>query len=279
MEKKTISPQQKIVLIEFMEQNPVMVTQKQSNQFTNADISKLWQTVTLTLNSIPGATKTWKEWRKTWSDIKSRTKKRVHENRKEALKTGGGPNISEGVNTEDEKVLEIIGGDLLIEGIDVPEAGIPIVWKKQDYLLQKAVTTSVQSEEQEELIGKPQAAQKKEIDITDEEPERTKAVPKQRPQSIKAVRPPVTPISRGRTHKQNRAALELVQVEDEGNKIREEYYNKKLKLMEQTSQENLDIKQEELKLKKEENYLKQKEINILEEISQSIRSFLNKISE
>lgn len=64
MSQKTISPAQKTILIEFMQENPQMVTQKQSNQFTNADIARLWQKLTTTLNSIPGARKTWKEWRK-----------------------------------------------------------------------------------------------------------------------------------------------------------------------------------------------------------------------
>lgn len=64
MTNKTISPQQKRMLLEFLEDHPQLLTQKQSNQFTNADTCKHWQEVSNKLNCIPGAIKTWKEWRK-----------------------------------------------------------------------------------------------------------------------------------------------------------------------------------------------------------------------
>lgn len=64
MFKKTITPEQKKTLLEFLEEHSELVKHKQTNQFTNADTARLWREVTVKLNAIPGAQKSWKEWRK-----------------------------------------------------------------------------------------------------------------------------------------------------------------------------------------------------------------------
>lgn len=62
--KKQITAAQKVTLIEFVESNPELVSQKHSNQHTNASARRLWQKIAVKLNSISGASKTWEEWRK-----------------------------------------------------------------------------------------------------------------------------------------------------------------------------------------------------------------------
>lgn len=64
MAKKQMSQTQKKTLLEFMEENPQLVTQKISNQYTSADMNQKWAEITDRLNSIPGCNKSWKEWRK-----------------------------------------------------------------------------------------------------------------------------------------------------------------------------------------------------------------------
>lgn len=62
--KKQISSAQKVILIEFVEEHPELVSNKHTNQFTSANAQRLWQEVCVKLNSTPGAEKTWQEWRK-----------------------------------------------------------------------------------------------------------------------------------------------------------------------------------------------------------------------
>lgn len=50
----------------------------------------------------------------TWNDIKTRTKKKKADNKKEANKTGGGQNIAETMDAVDDKVLDLIG--MIISG-------------------------------------------------------------------------------------------------------------------------------------------------------------------
>ncbi|CAG9767912.1 unnamed protein product [Ceutorhynchus assimilis] len=129
MAKKVISPQQKSLLISYLEEHPQLVKQKQ------------------------GAMKGWKEWRKTWSDLKTRTKKKVSENKKEHNKTGGGPHTGDIIDAEDDKILDIIGGDILITGLDAPEVELPLPENKNfdiskwDYL-----KNTQESEENEDMV-------------------------------------------------------------------------------------------------------------------------------
>ncbi|CAH2014328.1 unnamed protein product [Acanthoscelides obtectus] len=54
------------MLIDFMEDHPQLVSQKQTNQYTSADARKLWVELSEKLNAIPGATKQCTEWGKAW---------------------------------------------------------------------------------------------------------------------------------------------------------------------------------------------------------------------
>ncbi|CAH1957913.1 unnamed protein product [Acanthoscelides obtectus] len=47
-----------------------------------------------------------------------------NQSKKEASQTGGGPSSAESLNEIDDKVLEIMGGEILIEGLQVPELGL-----------------------------------------------------------------------------------------------------------------------------------------------------------
>ncbi|CAG9765417.1 unnamed protein product [Ceutorhynchus assimilis] len=120
--KKQMSQTQKNTLLELMEENPQLITQKVSNQYTNQDIKKKWIEISEKLNSIPGTNRSWKDWRKCWSDIKSRIKKKAKEMRSMCQTGGGGPDED---NRTDE-ILDMLGGDVLISGLDIPELGLPV---------------------------------------------------------------------------------------------------------------------------------------------------------
>jgi hypothetical protein len=60
-----ISKQQKELLIELINNHPNILSCKFSSTFTAADCRKLWEELTVCLNSVPtGNTKDWKAWRK-----------------------------------------------------------------------------------------------------------------------------------------------------------------------------------------------------------------------
>ncbi|XP_023311511.1 uncharacterized protein LOC111692042 [Anoplophora glabripennis] len=72
----------------------------------------LWSEVTNILNSVPGGpAKDWKQWRKSWVDLKKNTKEKESQKRKYMQGTGGGPPSSPPSKTKsniDEKILSII---------------------------------------------------------------------------------------------------------------------------------------------------------------------------
>ncbi|XP_051171341.1 uncharacterized protein LOC127288118 [Leptopilina boulardi] len=72
--KKYMSQEQKELLIGFMINHPKLQTGKFNKTFTVRDSQRLWQEVTQELHKIPGPTKDWKQWRKTWQDLRSLAK-------------------------------------------------------------------------------------------------------------------------------------------------------------------------------------------------------------
>lgn len=65
-EKRTgnISSGQKEILIEFLNNHSELVSTKFSSKFSHKNAQELWSEVTETLNALPGAKKTWDQWRK-----------------------------------------------------------------------------------------------------------------------------------------------------------------------------------------------------------------------
>ncbi|CAI6352410.1 unnamed protein product [Macrosiphum euphorbiae] len=64
MARKSITPAQKEALVEFMENHPDLRKGKFSINFTTAIAKKMWVECQTMLNSIPGPSKEWHEWRK-----------------------------------------------------------------------------------------------------------------------------------------------------------------------------------------------------------------------
>lgn len=60
----TISVEQKRVLVEFLKKNPRLLSGKFSSDFTIKTGVAKWEELSNLLNSIPGAKKNWKNWRK-----------------------------------------------------------------------------------------------------------------------------------------------------------------------------------------------------------------------
>lgn len=60
-----MNPTQKIMLTEWMKQHPQLLSGQFSNGFTKKDARNLWETLTVSLNAIPGGCeKNWEQWRK-----------------------------------------------------------------------------------------------------------------------------------------------------------------------------------------------------------------------
>ncbi|CAG4956223.1 unnamed protein product [Parnassius apollo] len=82
-----VSARQKKKLIELMTEHPELISCKVTNDFNYKDSQKLWQNIANECNSIPGAKKTWRQWRKTWHDLRSKTKKRHAETNREVTRS------------------------------------------------------------------------------------------------------------------------------------------------------------------------------------------------
>lgn len=59
-----VTARQKKKLIELMNKHPELISCKVTQDFNYGDSHKLWQNIANECNSIPGAKKTWRQWRK-----------------------------------------------------------------------------------------------------------------------------------------------------------------------------------------------------------------------
>ncbi|KAK4884227.1 hypothetical protein RN001_000498 [Aquatica leii] len=108
------------MLVEYMKSKPQLISGKFLSSFTYKDAENEWQLIADSLNCMLGGQKDWKGWRKAWQDFYSRTKVKLAKNRKEAQATSGGvPHLSTMTDVE-EDILDIIK-KILVEGHNVPE--------------------------------------------------------------------------------------------------------------------------------------------------------------
>ena len=61
---KSVTYEQKQLLIDFVHKHPKLNTKKFGPSFTMKDSQLLWQNISKTLNETIGPKKTWVEWRK-----------------------------------------------------------------------------------------------------------------------------------------------------------------------------------------------------------------------
>ncbi|CAG9831579.1 unnamed protein product [Diabrotica balteata] len=128
------SDEQKKLLLEFMKKNPNLLAAKFSNTFSQNDAQNKWQGIANVLNSCgDGANKNWRAWRKTWQDIRSRTKAKNGQLKKHAQGTGGGPPI-EKANPFEQEVLETITVISLAGQPDIVESEANFCFNEEENL-------------------------------------------------------------------------------------------------------------------------------------------------
>ncbi|GLV38131.1 uncharacterized protein CBL_10098 [Carabus blaptoides fortunei] len=118
--------EQKRMLIEFLKQNPKLLSGKFSSDFTLKTGVEKWEELTILLNSIPGANKIWKNWRKTWHDLRSHTKAKKLKISNHSRATGGGPASEETLTNVDNEIIELICPVALEGNREIPESMVDI---------------------------------------------------------------------------------------------------------------------------------------------------------
>uniref|UniRef100_A0A6P7GML2 Regulatory protein zeste n=1 Tax=Diabrotica virgifera virgifera TaxID=50390 RepID=A0A6P7GML2_DIAVI len=208
------SDEQKRLLMEFIKKNPILLIAKFSNSFTQKDAQSQWNQIANVLNSCgDGANKDWKPWRKTWQDIRSRTKVKSVQYKKHAQGTGGGPPIKEEKPFEKE-VMETI--------TVISLAGQPnIAESATNFDVQELEVDNLLSNDQQNVVHEEQLEQQSEVKtITLMKPECSQNA------SLSQVDPAEEPPFLEWLNENYQKSLK------EKNAIKKNYYEKKIKLLE-----------------------------------------------
>ncbi|KPI99810.1 PREDICTED: uncharacterized protein LOC106126805 [Papilio xuthus] len=134
-----VSASQKKKLIELITKHPELISCKVNQNFNYKDSQNIWRSIANECNAIPGAKKTWMQWRKTWYDLRCNTKRRQAESNGEVTTSNnfltqaeqealGIKNINEETQLEDmhEENLSDISAASLSEPESLPEQKVNI---------------------------------------------------------------------------------------------------------------------------------------------------------
>lgn len=108
---ENFSGEQKEYIINFIQTNRLLESKKASVSVFSAK-QKLWTRLVNSFNSEYTSNKTLKQMKVFWKQQKSKTKKVVANQRKEAFKTGGGSNSAAPLTADQEQIVAIIATDL-----------------------------------------------------------------------------------------------------------------------------------------------------------------------
>ncbi|CAH1107504.1 unnamed protein product [Psylliodes chrysocephalus] len=85
-------------------------SKQKSAEYNFQKAQKHWEELGELLNSVRGGSKkTWRQWRKTRTDLKKNTKQKASGLKKYYQGTGGGPAIDDKITEIEKGILEIIG--------------------------------------------------------------------------------------------------------------------------------------------------------------------------
>ncbi|VEN47211.1 unnamed protein product [Callosobruchus maculatus] len=140
--KRTTKTQMEI-LINFLDENRVAVTQKMHPLKTD-EVEKKWDEIVVILNNVEnGAKKDKKQWKNFLYEWKSKTKRKARLHKKLITKTGGGGYLCGELTELENRLMSIIGGWIHVLGCpdltDI-EPGLPCIQQK----------STVQEEEKQE---------------------------------------------------------------------------------------------------------------------------------
>ncbi|CAH1171086.1 unnamed protein product [Phaedon cochleariae] len=232
MDKETslyCSQQQKNELVQLLQsqQYAVLLTGKFTGNFTFKEAQEKWKEIASILNSIPGCNKDWKHWRKTWQDIRSKTKKRQVDQTKYTRGIGGGPSTKCPLNENEKKIVSLINPTEITGNMNILETDITFSFEDiQQEVDIPDIDVSELVDENAALVQIPICNQGNDIPKSDHQYCEAKE------QKITEKTPRSIPIQKQRFKESLIASRQLTSLAKEKLHYKKEYYDKKIILME-----------------------------------------------
>ncbi|KAK5647837.1 hypothetical protein RI129_002729 [Pyrocoelia pectoralis] len=215
---KYMSTAQKKMLVQLVKNETELLSGKFSSTFTYKAAQEKWIKIGATLNSIPGAQKEWKHWRKTWHDIPSKTKSKNSALKRYECGTGGGPPCPDDINSTDEEILEVICPTSVTRHTDTQESQVDFSFDDEGASLLVNVGTAVSDTTDTTVTNIETNSQKIEAGCSFSTPKP--------PKKIKYALPPK------RLERSVHATEIIAENTQRELKMKQNYYNQKIQLME-----------------------------------------------
>ncbi|XP_046805777.1 uncharacterized protein LOC124419626 [Lucilia cuprina] len=157
MAKKSTTAEKFKLLTDAMEKDVELARGTAAYGSSRADVERRWEEICKGLNGIGPPIRKMSEWRKVWTDLRGRTKKKLSLNKISICQTGGGPYQEVELSPIEQAVDSIVNINVAanptgkILGLDIPsdnkenvciDSEIPQIEIKQPKLLGKRSRTS-----------------------------------------------------------------------------------------------------------------------------------------
>lgn len=121
-DNKKVTNQQKQAIVDFMQENYAVLMGKFTGMEGRLKKNQKWKEFGDVLNKLGPPTKELDKWKKTWTDMKSETKKKFKAKRQNLHTSGAGP-IDIVFSQLDEKIVQICGKKAMDGDEDIEEIG------------------------------------------------------------------------------------------------------------------------------------------------------------
>ncbi|KAK4882220.1 hypothetical protein RN001_005539 [Aquatica leii] len=112
------------IIVNFVENYPVVATGKFQGPNGKVQYRKLWEELTLQLNSAGLGQRTTEKWQKTWTDFKYTLKKKASAYQQGLHQTGGGPAKIPKLTELEVRILNVLGTTFYAGLADIKEMGV-----------------------------------------------------------------------------------------------------------------------------------------------------------
>ncbi|CAI6376683.1 unnamed protein product [Macrosiphum euphorbiae] len=94
-------------LVDLMANDQQLCSGKFTKSFTHKIAQQRWESISIQLNALPGAEKSWNKWKKTWQDTRNITKSKAAAIKRHIEGTGGGSKCEIELNEVQKEILPL----------------------------------------------------------------------------------------------------------------------------------------------------------------------------
>ncbi|XP_003243647.1 uncharacterized protein LOC100573445 [Acyrthosiphon pisum] len=227
-------------LVDLMANDQQLCSGKFTKSFTHKITQQRWESISIQLNALPGAEKSWNKWKKTWQDNRNITKSKAAAIKRHIGGTGGGSKCEIELNEVQKEILPLFSqasvsghfnSEESVVEFDFDDITKDVLTDANELCIEELVETITYSNSEKENNEPPlniKAVNENYYEPSTFEP-LTTTTSAHKPNSKRKL------TAGAKLDESNSIAERLAKISEEKCRVKAVYYDKKLKLMEENN--------------------------------------------